>query len=373
MNSCAGKSKNMPATGRSIHGPAIPRNWNITPEWMTQVVAARHPGAKVSAVKRIGGSDGTSSRALFELQYSEGRGPKTLFAKTKGNALRRFFQWATENAFIEGRLVESGACLPLEHPVFYYGAVDYLRLNDMIIMENVIERGAVLNDATRPLTVATVAQGLEGLATLHSRYWRFSKATDPQLGWVRPWTASRSFKALVKLGCTRGIPRLREQLPDDVAALGPEGMVNMWTRQMDSGNSAAATLLHGDAHVGNTYTLPDGDLGFFDWGVVRKGHWSYDVGYFIISALDENDRRHFAQDLVECYRKALDVPRDDRMSSADAWLRFRSSPPYGLAIWVTTGAEDQYQRPEICTRLAARFASAFVDLNTPEALARLGS
>lgn len=359
-------------TASLVDSVPFPRDWRISPEWMTEILSDRHPGARVSSVSRIGGSEGTSSRAVLELQYAEGTGPKTLFAKTKGDWLRRFFQWMTDNAFIEGRLVESGVTLPLEHPVLYYGAVDRVRLNDMIIMEDVGQRGATLNDATQPLTTDNVASGLRGLARLHSRYWRFTRATQPALDWVRPWKASRGFRFLVKLGCSRGLPRLRSHLPDAVAAMGADAMVEYWTRYLRSVNQAPMTLLHGDAHVGNTYLLPNGELGFFDWGVVRQGHWSFDVGYFIISALEEEDRRAHAADLVEEYRLALDVPEEDRPSAEEAWLRFRSSTPYGLAIWVTTGAEDGYQKPEICQNLSRRFASAFKDLDTPSAMQALG-
>ena len=124
--------------------------------------------------------------------------------------------------------------------------------------------------------------------------------------------------------------------------------------------------------MGNTYTLPDGELGFYDWGVVRSGNWSFDVGYFLISSLDVTTRREHAESLVEEYRLALDLPEHDRPTSDEAWLRIRSATAYGLAIWITTGAEDGYQSPEVCGALAHRFGQAFVDLDTPAALDQLG-
>ncbi|HSW12055.1 MAG TPA: phosphotransferase [Solimonas sp.] len=350
----------------------IPRDWKLSAEWMTAVVSRHHPGARVASVTRTGGSDGTSSRAVFKLAYSEGAGPTSLFAKTKGNWLRRAFQWMTENAFIEGRLVESGVALPLEHPKFYFGAVDRIHLNDMVVMEDVLQRGATLNDATRPLKVKDVENGLRGLARLHSRYWGYTQDTHPQLGWVRPWKASRSFKFLVMLGCRRGIPKLGAHLPAQVTAMGAKAITDCWVRHLNSVNLGPMTLLHGDAHVGNTYSLPDGALGFFDWAVMRRGHWSFDVGYFIVSALAEDDRRRHAADLVELYRQALEIPEQECPTKEEAWLRFRSSMPYGLAIWITTGAEDHYQKPEICANLSRRFASAFLELDTEGALQELG-
>jgi hypothetical protein len=350
----------------------IPRRWDVSPAWMTQVVSAVHPGALITDVAQVSGSEGTSSRAVLQLTYGAGSGPATLFAKTKGDPLRRLFQWMTDNAFIEGRLALSGAPLPIEHPRFYTGAVDRLRLNDMVVMEDVNQRGAVLNDATRPLSVDEVANGLRGLARLHSRYWGFTDADEPGLAWVSRSRAQPTFRLLVRLGSSRGIPRLRAHLPDEVAALGAGGMIGSWRRQIRAGDRGPQTLLHGDAHVGNTYTLPGGEVGFYDWGVVRRGHWSFDVGYFIISALDVADRRAHAADLVEIYRTALEAPEAERPTAEQAWHRFRMSTPYGLAIWVTTGAEDGYQAPEVCQRLAARFGRAFLDLDTPSALTEFG-
>ncbi len=349
----------------------IPRNWeDISATWMTNVIASVHPDAVVSSVTRTGGSEGTSSRAVLALSYSEGSGPATVFAKTKGDPLRRVFQWMTDNAFIEGRLALSGVELPIEHPIFYAGAVERWRLNDMIVMEDVSQRGAVLNDATVPLSVEEVANGLRGLARLHSRYWGM-RGDEDGLEWVSAPRAQPTFRFLIWLGCSRGIPRLRAHLPDQVAALGPSGMIGYWRRQIATMATGPQTLLHGDAHVGNTYTLPNGELGFYDWGVVRRGHWSFDVGYFIISALDIADRRTHARDLVECYRVSLEVPEAARPTGDEAWQWFRAATPYGLAIWVTTGAEDKYQAPEICAALVSRFGQAFVDLDTPSALSDL--
>lgn len=350
----------------------IPRGWDVSPAWMTEVIGAAHPGALITGVARVGGSEGTSSRAVLELTYGAGSGPATVFAKTKGDPLRRLFQWMTDNAFIEGRLASSGAPLPIEHPTFYAGVVDRMRLNDMVVMDDVTSRGAVLNDATRPMSVDEVANGLRGLARLHSRYWGFQNPELQGLGWVRPCRAHPTFRFLVRLGCKRGIPRLRSHLPEQVADLGPGRMIRHWRRHIASVQQGPQTLLHGDAHVGNTYTLPDGAVGFYDWGVVRRGHWSFDVGYFIISALDVTDRQAHAADLVEVYRTALEVPETERPSTDEAWHRFRMSTPYGLAIWVTTGAEDGYQDPEICQNLARRFGQAFLDLDTPSALTDFG-
>jgi Phosphotransferase enzyme family len=105
------------------------------------------------------------------------------------------------------------------------------------------------------------------------------------------------------------------------------------------------TLLHADAHIGNTYLLPNDDVGFLDWQVVRRGHWSQDVGYFLQGALVEADRR----DLVAAYSKEL----GRGMNAADAWQWYRGSPAYGLAIWLSTLGTDGYQRHDVSLELVA--------------------
>jgi hypothetical protein len=69
----------------------------------------------------------------------------------------------------------------------------------------------------------------------------------------------------------------------------------------------------------------------------------------------------------------LDLPDAQCPDFDEAWLRFRASPAYGLAIWVTTGAEDGYQAPAICQALSQRFSSAFTELATPSAITELSA
>ena len=361
-------------TGRGASASTrIPRWRDVSPDWMTEVIGAAHPGALITAVTHVGGSEGTSSRAVLKLTYGAGNGPSTVFAKTKGDPLRRLFHCMTDNAFIEGRLAASGAPLPIEHPRFYAGVVNRMRLNDMVVMDDVATRGAVLNDATRPLSADEVANGLRGLARLHSHYWGFQNPEQQGLGWVSPCRTQPTFRFLVRLGCTRGIPRLRTYLPQEVADLGPGGMIRYWRRHITSGAAGASRPC-------STVMLTSGTPTRFPmarWGsttgaccgmVTGRSTWATSSS----TALDVDARRAHAPDLLEIYRTALDVPEIERPSREEAWHRFRMSTPYGLAIWVTTGAEDGYQDPEICQNLAARFGQAFLDLDTPSALTDFG-
>jgi hypothetical protein len=57
----------------------------------------------------------------------------------------------------------------------------------------------------------------------------------------------------------------------------------------------------------------------------------------------------------------------------DAWLWYRASAAYGLAIWLSTLGTDGYQAHDVSRELVARYAAAFVELDTTGALAALES
>jgi len=352
-------------------GSKIPQNWQFTPEWMTPIIAREHPGARLSKVTHVGGSEGTSSRARFELEYAAGTGPRAVFAKTQGDWLHRLLHVMTENLYQEGQLYASGVQLPLEYPKPVYGVVDKLRLNYLAIMEDLSPRGVVLHDATKPLSVDAVASGLRGLARMHSAFWNLSSETCPELAWAKPWKASWTFQQTLRRTCGIGIANLKDSLPAEVAALGAKGMEQWWSRYIRTVSRGPMTFLHGDPHVGNTYLVPGGELGFLDWACCRKGNWAFDVGYFLVSALDVADCRAHEADLVEEYRRALDVPAAELPTTEEAWLRYRTTPAYGLAVWVATGSSVNYQSSEICSNLVHRYGRAFLDLDTRAAIASL--
>ena len=137
--------------------------------------------------------------------------------------------------------------------------------------------------------------------------------------------------------------------------------------------TTAIAYTSGKPHIGNTYVLPDGSVGFLDWQVVRRGHWSQDVGYFLVGALTREDRRRNEAALIEEYRTALELPESRRPSAQEAWLHYRATPAYGLAIWLSTLGSDGYQSRDVSLALARRYSSAFVELETLSALASIGA
>jgi aminoglycoside phosphotransferase (APT) family kinase protein len=346
---------------------SIPRDWEeITPAWMTDALRSRHPDAVVGDVQVVLRDDGTNRRARLGLTYSAGTGPATVFAKAVDPAHAELVA-LTSGLFHEPRLFNAGVVLPLDHPAVYAAIIDEDASDFLMIMEDVVARGADPRDSTRPMTVDQVASGVGGLAKLHSEFWGDRITSDPALSWVEPFVA---FAGLEYAPLEIAQERLGDSVPAEIPAMtGTDLFVDIWARYIGTLTEAPQTLLHGDPHIGNTYVLPDDTVGFLDWQMVRRGNFALDLGYFLQGALPIEDRRRSERDLVEEYRGALSLPADDMPSADEVWLRYRASVAHGLAIWIATlSGGDAWQGAEICLALAQRYAAAFVDLDTRGAL-----
>lgn len=351
--------------------PVIPQGWDeITPAWMTAVLNEHFPEVVVDDVRVVLRDDGTNRRARLALTYSAGGGPATVFAKAVDPEHADLVA-LTSGLYHEPRLFSSRVPLPLDHPAVYSAVIDEDRRDFLMIMEDVVARGADPRDATRPMTVEQVASGVRGLARLHSRYWGDRLTSRRELDWVEPFVA---FAGLEYAPLHIAHERLGDSVPAVVRDLsGTELFCDIWARYIGSLNgsalTSAPTLLHGDPHIGNTYVMPDGTVGFLDWQMVRRGDYSLDLGYFLQGALTIDDRRRSERALLGEYRDALLLPAAELPSEQDIWLRYRASVAHGLAIWMATlSGGDAWQRADICLALAQRYGAAFVDLDTREAL-----
>ncbi|MGH7802759.1 MAG: phosphotransferase, partial [Candidatus Binatia bacterium] len=137
----------MATSGKAL---SVPRTWDeITPGWMTDVLAPHFPGAVVGRVELGDVTDGTTSRARARLSYSHGDGPQTVFIKGQGDFGHRLLLMSLGILFPEARLFAERELIPLEMPALYGVGVDRLRLRTMIVMEDVVAtRGATPNFAT---------------------------------------------------------------------------------------------------------------------------------------------------------------------------------------------------------------------------------
>jgi hypothetical protein len=345
----------------------IPARWEeVTPQWLQQMLAERFPEAAVSGVSLIWESEGNNRRARFKVTYASGAGPEVVFAKAEGPY--RQVHASNGNLFNEARMLGSAVSLRVDHPAVYGVLIDEPGLDWLVLMEDVTARGGDPRDSTRPMTAAQVSLGVQGLARMHAQYWDFSPAAVPGLEWVQTWEPTEGFIGAFRARAGQGLERMAGLMPTELAGYSGEDLVEICARYIGALSQGPLTLLHGDAHIGNTYVLPDDSVGFLDWQVVRRGNWSQDVGYFVQGALTDQDRRACERDILARYLKALD--RD--VSFDDGWLWYCASPAYGLAVWLATlGSDGGAQDFDICRLLAARHARAAVDLDAFEAVKTL--
>jgi len=136
---------------------------------------------------------------------------------------------------------------------------------------------------------------------------------------------------------------------------GPAGPSTVFAKAVDPDHKALIKLtsgllheprlLRGDAHIGNTYLTPGGDVGFLDWQVARRGNFSLDLGYFLQGALTTDDRRANERELLAEYRDALALPAAELPSQDEIRLRYRASVAHGL----TRGPADRFGHRRIVT------------------------
>ena len=345
----------------------VPKDWDdITPAWMTVALRRHHPGAVVESVTVDLRDDGTNRRARLRLSYSAGTGPATVFAKAVDPDHRELIKM-TSGLYHEPRLFNSGIELPLQHPLVYAAVIDEAAEDFVLVMEDLTIRDADPRDATRPMTVEEAASGVRGLGRMHGKFWGNRLSEDLALAWVEPFLP---WDGMQWAPLPAAQERLGPETPAEVLNLTIEELVDdIWKPYIRSLTRSERTLLHGDPHIGNTYVLPGGEVGFLDWQVLRRGNWSLDLGYFLQGALTTEDRRRAEGTLLEEYRDALALPADELPSLEEIWLRYRASVAHGLTTWLcTASAGELWQRPDIALALAQRYSMAYADLQTAQAL-----
>ena len=293
----------------------VPKDWSeLTPEWMTAALAERHPGAIVDAVTVAMRDDGTNRRARLALTYAAGpAGPATVFVKAVDPEHKAMVK-LTSGLLHEPRLFNSKVELPLEHPLVYAAVIDEADEDFLLVMEDLTARGADPRDSTRPYTVDEAASGVRGLARMHARYWG-ERVRRPELDWLEPFVP---WDGMQYAPLPAALDALGADAPASVHALTIENLIeDVWKPYVRTLTVGPPTLLHGDAHVGNTYLTPAGDVGFLDWQVARKGNFALDLGYFLQGAITTEDRRAHERELL------ADLPRRARVACRRSAVRGR--------------------------------------------------
>jgi len=127
------------------------------------------------------------------------------------------------------------------------------------------------------------------------------------------------------------------------------------------------TLLHGDAHIGNLYFLPDA-VGFLDWQVVQRGQGMRDVSYFLINSVPTALRREEQRNLIGLYLATLAEHGVAAPAFDLAWEQYRLHAFYTWIGAAVTAAATTLQAASIARAGLARSCTALIDLDSLTAL-----
>ena len=359
--------------------PIFPKHENdLTPELLTSVLSQDRPGLEVTdfkvveAIRAMSGQASTADRVILDLTYQAGPEsaglPRRIILKTMLDVPHApQVMYETEVRFYR----EIRPQVPFEAPIFFGALFDRESGHFGILLEDLRERGAAFNHALAGTGLEQVQQLIQHLAALHAKFWK-SPVLDQAFGWMaRPGGGGMEeiFKHL--------LPNIQKLLDDDpwrseiLAPLGrsvPDLHADMLKVAAGPLESAPHTLLHGDTHIGNTYTLSDGTLGWLDFQLSHRGCYARDLTYLITTGLPIELRRKHERDLIGYYFEELKRHNVETGIDAEgAWRLHRQAALWGLVIGWLTCPTANYGRA-ITEENIRRLTQIIVDLDCFQAV-----
>lgn len=349
----------------------IPWHWKaITPEWLTATICRGVPGARIVKLVPAEGSVGTSTRQAFDLVLNDAARsaglPDRVFTKSTPMLKQRLLLGNCLFGEV-GFYRDFRPLIEMEAPRGYWACVGNRSLRSMIVMEDVVQtRRAVFNMDGAAVSHEDMAGLLTSLARLHGRFWNDPGLTKKQ--WLRdtPSYLEDNHRFLeMSRWAGAGMRAAPELLPEGIEGRIDDiwnGIVRRNFRERESGNF---TLLHGDAHIAQTYRTGDGMMGFCDWQVMLRGPWAWDVSYILTTGLAVEDRRSWEEELLRGYARELAAAGGPPLEWHDIWDAYRAHIPYAFVAWAfTIGYSTQVrevQPPVTARRLVERTAAAMSD------------
>lgn len=353
----------------------------VSAEWLTQAIGQHLPGVAITSVTLDHARNGTATKLKLTITTNEAghaaKLPASLVVKGRFNPDIQIIEglYQAEAMFYADLAPQTG----LNVPRCFFSGSDAKNGQHIVILEDLECRGVTFCRVENPIAYREAASFLQNMARLHAAFWNSPElapggALDQLYFWdtISPTPAGdhgrrqlepENWQHYMNLPRAIGMPsRFREREWMDAATTA----LNRFGRRGD------VTLVHGDFHLGNLYLEADGTAGVLDWQSYAKGSWSHDLTYFLVSALDIEDRRRWDRALVAYY---LDCLREFGVAQPpsldEAMEAFRIQIVHGLFYWAVNPVEWQVELNN-CS-VVPRFAVAALDLDTAGAVeAELG-
>jgi aminoglycoside phosphotransferase (APT) family kinase protein len=322
-------------------------------------------GCAIESVELVDAHSGTTGRARVRVEVADPPESRPLFVKLAPfDARQRAFVAEQGMGVAEARFYRDVArhC-PIRIPRAVHADHDGERY--VMVLEDIVAAGARF-PRTRDDDILQIVEGvIDNFAALHGAYWQSARlAAGGDLEWIAHRTRGYgggggrfvrmavdafgdrmppAFHALAAVYCSRG---------REIADLIAEG---------------AATLVHGDAHLGNMYAVGTAP-GFLDWAMIGHAPGMRDVAYFLCNSVPTELRRAEEHRLLDRYRAGL-ATAGVTLAAQDAWAQYRMQAVTGWVAAVSTaGMGARWQPERIGLAGTARANATIDDLGTVEAL-----
>jgi len=254
-------------------------------------------------------------------------------------------------------------------PAVYGTLLDESRADYGILMQDVKLAGASFPTAVDELSLLQMTQLLRSYAALHASFWESSRF-ERDLRWV-PTVHANGMAPMfdaIGFGLIRDHVAAHQFERDALAPLG-RTVEQLWAGLKNANvllGTPPVTLCHGDSHIANTYILPDGTVGLFDWQLMIRASWARDVSYILGTALPPALRKRHERALLGEYLKQLSQrlqANQEQPQEEEAWQLYCRAMAWGLVIgWLICPPVNYGQK--IWMANVNRLVAACVDLRT---------
>jgi aminoglycoside/choline kinase family phosphotransferase len=344
----------------------------VTPEWLSLALSERYPDTVVASVEFGQTIHGTGTNLPLILRYARQSEDASLPTRLwlKGGYEPHFEYMAPSRIYeIEAMFYrELAQRLDVRAPRCFYAGTNEQTHQGLLLLEDLAASGARFGKATQPVAPEVVARGLTTLARLHASTWNQNwpgtlwyvepgiPREGPQATWYRAQTADVFARYIAE--------RVEARTPAAVNA--PQRIVAAFWKLAEMSHEAPRCVIHSDCHLDNFYFNTEGEPGLMDWQSPRLGCWAWDVSYFIISALEVDERRRHERTLLAHYLDALAAHGVTAPSMDAAWLAYRRYNAYGLFVKIVN--PDVFKPRAINVAWMSRHVAAAEDLETFDSL-----
>jgi hypothetical protein len=161
----------------AVHANEIPLSYElITPEWLTEVVCAKTPGAKIISFRLDAPDEGNTNRRRLFLTYDQASKvaglPQSIFCKATHGLVNRLIVAGSGQIYGESIFYNTvQPLLDIETPACYLATYDPRSFNSIVVLEDLAERGGEFCNYTTSIDQPRAESQLDLLANLHGKFY----------------------------------------------------------------------------------------------------------------------------------------------------------------------------------------------------------